>query len=807
MQVIKRNGQYESMRFDRISDRVIELSENLNVDSAYVTKTIISGIVDKIKTSEIDTLCAETCASLCTYNPDYDTLASRIFVSNLHKMTNGSFAETLKKLKNNTNKEGESVPLIHDDVYTFAMKYIDQIESKLDYSKDRSYTYFALKTLEKSYLLKSSLTDEPIERPQQALMRVALGIHYPRLEEYKVYDHILNSSAAANFNTFEIPYLERTFETYELLSNHMYTQASPTLFNSGTPYPQFSSCLLLNIPDSLDGIFDKLKECGMLSKFSAGLGINMSDVRPAGSRIKSTNGFSNGIIPALKMFDSMIAYVNQSGKRKGSCAVYLNMFHGDIIDFLNVKRLDGGPEELRFKNLFIGLWIEDLFMKRVDNDEMWSLFCPVTVPGLTEAYGEEFEKLYTEAEKNKKYIKQVKARDLWKMILVSQTESGQPYMLYKDHVNKKSNQKNIGTIKGSNLCTEIVEYTSPDEIAVCNLATLSLPNYIINGKFNFSTLYQVTKVIVYNLNRIIDYGFLPIEKAKQTNLKQRAIGLGVQGLQDVFFMLKYAFDSEEAKKLNREIFETIYYASWEASCELCDQYGPYEYFHGSPISKGILQCDMWESTPVTKYDWDGLRERVKKGVRNSLITTVVPSASTAQILGNTESIECMTSNIYSRKVLAGDFIVLNYHLAKDLQNIGLWKKDIIDKIKEAGGSIQTIDEIPSDIKHLYRTVWEIQQKDIIDLAISRAPFIDQTQSLNICMSTPTMSKLSSMHMYTWKNGLKTGMYYLRTKTASNAMQSGKIDIKVENLKVEKVEKEKVEKKYICTDEICTSCSG
>ncbi|HWZ22823.1 MAG TPA: ribonucleoside-diphosphate reductase subunit alpha, partial [Cytophagaceae bacterium] len=716
------------------------------VNPINVARKVIDGIHDGVTTVQLDMLAAEQAASMTTTHPDYAILAARIAISNLHKETSKSFSNTMKRLYTYVDpKTGENASLISKEVYESVRKHAAQLDSSIIYERDYNYDYFGFKTLEKSYLLK--LDGKIVERPQHMLMRVAIGIHY-------------NDIDAA-------------VETYTLMSEKWFTHATPTLFNAGTPKPQLSSCFLLTMKDdSIDGIYDTLKQCAKISQSAGGIGLSIHNVRATGSYIKGTNGTSNGIIPMLRVFNDTARYVDQGGgKRKGAFAVYLEPWHADVFEFLEMRK-NTGKEELRARDLFYALWIPDLFMERVEKNLDWSLFCPHEAPGMADCYGKDFEALYEKYEKEGRARKTVKAQELWYAIVESQTETGNPYMLFKDHCNRKSNQKNLGTIKSSNLCTEILEYTAPDEVAVCNLASLALPKYVIDGKFDHQKLYDVTYVATKNLNRVIDINYYPVEEARKSNMRHRPIGLGVQGLADAFIMLRMPFESEEAKGLNRDIFETIYFAAMTASKDLAKRDGYYETFPGSPISKGIFQFDMWGVTPSSgRWDWDSLKKEVKQfGARNSLLVAPMPTASTSQILGNNECFEPYTSNIYSRRVLSGDFVVVNKHLLKDLIKLGLWSDKMKNKLIESNGSVQNIPELPQHIKDLYKTVWEIKQKTIMDMAADRGAYICQSQSLNIHIQDSNFGKLTSMHFYAWKKGLKTGMYYLRTKAAVDAIK-------------------------------------
>jgi ribonucleoside-diphosphate reductase alpha subunit len=735
MRVIKRSGRIEDMKFDNITNRIKNLTYGLseNCDSSKVAQQVASSLYDGINVQEIDTLSAEVCVGMITSDPDYETLATRIVASNIQKVCPNNFHIAMKKLA----KAG----IVTEEVAHVAGIVRNDIVTKRDFD----FGYFGLKTLEKSYLQR--LDGVLMETPQYMFMRVAIGIHGD-----------------------DIP---SVLETYDKMSQGLFIHATPTLFNAGTPRPQMSSCFLIaNKEDSINGIYGTLTECAQISKWAGGIGMHIHDIRANKSRIRGTNGQSDGIIPMLRVFNATARYVNQAGRRKGSIAVYIEPWHADIMEFLEL-RLNQGDEEARCRDLFSALWIPDLFMKRVEEGGQWSLFCPDKAPGLSDAVGEEFETLYKKYEEEGRANATVSAAEVWKAILKSQTETGTPYMLYKDACNQKSNQKNLGTIKSSNLCTEILEYTDKDETAVCNLASVALPKFVDREKktFDYEKLHEVTKTVTKNLNRVIDRNFYPVETARKSNMRHRPIGLGVQGLADVFILCRLAFDSDEAKEINARIFETMYHAALEASSELAEVDGSYETFEGSPASQGIFQFDMWEGETKLHYDWDAMRERVKtKGLRNSLLMAPMPTASTAQILGNNECFEPYTTNIYLRRTLAGEFVVVNKHLVDDLKNVGLWSKDMKDLMVKAGGSIQNIVDIPDDIKKLYRTVWEIKMKDVIDMAAQRGRFIDQSQSMNLFMESPTMSKLSSMHMYAWKQGLKTGMYYLRSKAKARPIQ-------------------------------------
>lgn len=748
MYVVKRDGKKEAVKFDKITARVIKMCYGLDpmVSPEAVAMKVIEGLYDGVSTTDLDNLAAEVAAAKTTEHPDYALLASRIAVSNLHKETKKTFSDVMTDLYEYLDpKTGQNAALLSEEVYQIVINNREVLDSSIIYDRDFRYDYFGFKTLTRSYLMK--LEGKIAERPQHMLMRVSLGIHKNDL-----------TSAIA---------------TYNLMSEGWFTHATPTLFNSGTPKPQMSSCFLLTMKeDSIPGIYDTLKSCAQISQSAGGIGLSIHSVRATGSYIKGTNGTSNGIVPMLRVFNDTARYVDQGGgKRKGSFAIYLEPWHADVFDFLDLKK-NHGKEEQRARDLFFALWIPDLFMKRVKNNEKWTLMCPHECPGLADTHSEAFEALYTKYESEGKGRKTINAQDLWFKILESQIETGTPYMLYKDAANAKSNQQNLGVIKSSNLCTEIIEYTAPDEVAVCNLASLALPKYISdNGTFDHDKLFEVTYQATLNLNKIIDENYYPVEEAKNSNLRHRPIGLGVQGLADAFILLGLPFESEEARTLNREIFETIYFASMTASKDLAIKEGPYSTFEGSPVSKGVFQFDMWGVTPSSRWEWDILKEEVKKhGVRNSLLLAPMPTASTAQILGNNECFEPYTSNIYTRRVLSGEFIIVNKHLLKDLVKEGLWNMDMRQKIMAANGSVQHIPEIPSRIKELYKTAWEISQKAIIDQAADRGAFICQSQSLNIFMEQANFGKLTSMHFYGWEKGLKTGMYYLRTKAATDAIK-------------------------------------
>jgi ribonucleoside-diphosphate reductase alpha chain len=748
MYVVKRDGRTEAVKFDKITARIMKMCYGLDplVSPESVAIKVIEGLYDGVSTTALDNLAAEVAAGKTMDHPDYALLASRIAVSNLHKDTKKTFSEVIDDLYNYVDpKTGKNASLVATDVYEAIMNNSEVLDSSIIYDRDFRYDFFGFKTLSRSYLLK--LEGKIVERPQQMLMRVSMGIHKNDIDG--------------------------AIKTYNLMSEGWFTHATPTLFNAGTPKPQMSSCFLLTMKeDSIEGIYDTLKSCARISQSAGGIGLALHDIRATGSYIKGTNGTSNGIVPMLRVFNDTARYVDQGGgKRKGSFAMYIEPWHADVFDFLDLKK-NHGKEEQRARDLFYALWIPDLFMKRVKENGDWTLMCPHECPGLSETHSAEFEKLYTSYEQQGKGRKTIKAQDLWFKILESQIETGTPYMLYKDAANSKSNQQNLGTIKSSNLCTEIIEYTAPDEIAVCNLASLALPKYVTeDGGFDHNKLFEVTYQATLNLNKIIDENYYPVIEAKNSNMRHRPIGLGVQGLADAFILMGYPFESAEARTLNSEIFETIYYASMTASKDLAKKDGAYETFADSPTSKGIFQFDMWNVTPSKRWEWDVLKAEVMEhGVRNSLLVAPMPTASTAQILGNNECFEPYTSNIYTRRVLSGEFIIVNKHLLKDLVREGLWNKEMRQKIMASNGSIQNINEIPQRLKDLYKTAWEISQKAIIDLAADRGAYICQSQSLNIFMENANFGKLTSMHFYGWERGLKTGMYYLRTKAATDAIK-------------------------------------
>lgn len=790
MYVIKRNGDQEDVSFDKILSRIKSLSKDLDINPSMLTQKVIARIYNGVSTCEIDDLTAEICTSMMTENPDIGILASKIAISNHHKKTSPSFSETIYTLYNNKDVHGNSSPLISEDIYKIVMANKEKLNSFIKYERDYLFDFFGFKTLEKAYLMK--VNGVIVERPQHMLMRVSLGIHGNDFKD--------------------------ALNTYDMMSQQFFIHATPTLYNAGTPRPQCSSCFLVAMEDdSIDGIYETIKQCALISKWSGGIGCHIHNIRSENSRIRGTNGVSTGIIPMLRVFNNTARYVNQGGKRNGSFAMYLEPWHADIEKFLKLKRNHGNEEE-RARDLFYALWIPDLFMKRVEENGKWTLMCPDECPGLQDSYGDDFEKLYVYYEEKGLGKSQINAQELWFTILDSQVETGTPYLLYKDHANRKSNQKNIGVIKSSNLCCEIMEVSNKDETAVCNLASIGLSRFVKDKIFDFTKLYEITRIITKNLNKVIDVNFYPIEKAEVSNKRHRPIGIGVQGLADVFILMGFPFDSDEAKKLNKDIFETIYYASLEESMMISkkrevylqryksllekkqanlindeeekeinlieqtykpikeelerDEYlGAYSSFNGSPSSKGILQYDMWNVEPSDRWDWNKLKDNIKEyGIRNSLLVAPMPTASTSQILGNNECIEPITSNIYTRSTLAGQFVVINKYLIRDLIDIGIWSKELKDKIIINEGSIQNIEEIPIEIKNLYKTVWDIKQKHLIDMAADRGAFVCQSQSLNLFLAEADYSKLTSMHFYTWKKGLKTGIYYLRTKPVSKAQQ-------------------------------------
>ena len=776
MRVLKRNNEYEDVSFDKVLMRLKNLSPDLHINVSEIAQKVCTRIYDGVKTCELDELAAYLCSSMSIDNPDYSTLASRIIISNHQKNTSPSFSETVNILYDNKDINGEHSPLISEELYEIVSKNKEKLNNYIDYQRDFLFDYFGFKTLERAYLIK--IEKKIIERPQHLWMRVSLGIHGNDIRE--------------------------VLQTYDLMSKKYFTHATPTLFNSGTKRPQLSSCFLCSVnDDSISGIYDSLKEMALISKYAGGIGVHIHQVRSKGSHIRGTNGTSNGIIPMLRVFNNTARYVDQAGKRLGSIAVYLETWHSDIEAFLELKKNHGSEEE-RCRDLFLALWVSDLFMERIKANKKWSLMCPDQCKGLSDTYGDEFKALYEKYESEGKYTKQINAQDLWFKILEAQIEQGVPYILYKDAANKKSNQQNLGTIKSSNLCAEVLIYSSPEETGVCNLASICLPTYVNNGVFEFDKLHEVVKVAAKNLNKVIDINFYPVEKARVSNLKHRPIGIGVQGLADVFMMLKYPFESEAAAELNKQIFETIYHAAVESSMELSKKrnniitdilnnnseeditkyvnefeediiktkyIGAYSSFEGSPISRGLFQFDLWGEKPSERYDWDKLREDIKSfGIRNSLLISPMPTASTSQIMGFNESFEPFTNNIFQRKTLSGEFIVINKYLIRELMSKGMWNKELKDTIILHEGSIQNIKEISKEMKELYKTSWEIKQRVIIDMSADRGRYICQTQSLNIFMEEPDFQKLSSMHFYGHSKGLKTGSYYLRTKPRAKTQQ-------------------------------------
>ncbi|KAF6036538.1 RRM1 [Bugula neritina] len=801
MYVTKRDGRHENVMFDKITSRVSKLCYGLNldfVDPAQVTMKVINGLYPGVSTIELDNLAAEICATMATKHPDFAVLAARIAISNLHKETHKVFSDVMENLYNWVNpKTGKRSPMISDKTMAIIRTNADRLNSAIIYDRDFGYNYFGFKTLERSYLLR--VDGKVAERPQHMLMRVSVGIHGDDIDS--------------------------AIETYNLLSEKWFTHASPTLFNAGTTRPQLSSCFLLAMQsDSIEGIYDTLKQCAMISKSAGGIGIHIHNIRAHGSYIAGTNGTSNGLLPMLRVFNNTARYVDQGGnKRPGAFALYLEPWHADVYDFLDCRK-NTGKDEQRARDLFYALWIPDLFMQRVESNSDWTLMCPHECPGLSDTWGEEFVELYERYEREGKGRRTIPAQKLWYHIVEAQTETGNPYMLYKDACNAKSNQQNLGTIKSSNLCTEIIEYSDANEVAVCNLASLAVNMFVKADKtYDFAKLRQVTKVVTKNLNRVIDVNYYPVPEAVTSNMKHRPIGVGIQGLADAFILMRFPFDSPEAAKLNKQIFETIYFAALEASCEIAQKDGTYETYDGSPVSKGILQHDMWGVEVTDELnDWTRLRSDIAKyGLRNSLLLAPMPTASTAQILGNNESFEPYTSNIYTRRVLSGEFQVVNHHLLHDLTELGLWNEDMKNEIISQGGSIQSCQAIPQHLKDLYKTTWEISQKQIINMAADRGAFIDQSQSLNIHMANPNYGKISSMHFYAWKKGLKTGMYYLRTKGAAQAIQFtvDKSKLKANNsakaaseeeAAAEQQQRQENEAAMLCSlenKEACMMCSG
>uniref|UniRef100_A0A0K0F7T7 Ribonucleoside-diphosphate reductase n=1 Tax=Strongyloides venezuelensis TaxID=75913 RepID=A0A0K0F7T7_STRVS len=792
--VVNRNGQKEEVHFDKITDRINKFCYNLNmnyIDPIMIAQKVISGFYKGISTIELDNLAAETVASKIVEHHDFGILAARIAVSILHKQTKKKFSKVMDDLYNHKhNMTGEHCPLISKEVNEIIQKHSKKLDSVIRFKRDFHFTYFGFKTLQRSYLLK--INSKIVERPQHMLMRVAIAIHGEDITS--------------------------AIQTYRYMSKRLFIHGSPTLFNAGTLRPQLCSCFLLTMSDdSIEGIYDTLKRCAVISKMAGGVGLSVSTIRATGSFISGTNGSSNGLVPMLRVYNSTVRYVDQGGnKRPGAFAIYLEPWHADIIQFLELKK-NTGPEEERARDLFYGLWVPDLFMKRVESDSDWSLMCPNECPGLGDCFGDDFDKLYVQYENEKRYRKQVKARYIWQKICESQIETGIPYMLYKDHCNRKSNQQNLGTIKCSNLCAEIVQFSSPNEVAVCNLGSIALNNFVMIKEkkpvFDFKLLHNITKILTKNLNKVIDINYYPLEEARLSNTKHRPIGIGVQGLADTFLLMRYPFASPEARDLNRKIFETIYHGALEASYELAKIHGPYETFDGSPVSKGILQYDMWGVTPSNLWNWKNLKQKISKfGIRNSLLVSLMPTASTSQILGSNESIEPYTSNLYTRRVLSGDFQIVNTHLLRDLISLGIWNEEILNQIIENNGSIQNICDIPLHIRELHKTVWEIPQKAIIEMAIDRGPFVDQSQSLNLHVNKPTYGICSSMHFYGWKNGLKTGMYYLRTKPAANPVKFSVDKSLIRINKFKSLEKKEslnnnIESDSPDDDHICYACSG
>jgi ribonucleoside-diphosphate reductase alpha subunit len=794
MFVVKRDGTKVPMRYDSITDRNVEHGKDLSVDVAYLSQLVISGLKSGMTTSQIDDLSSETAAYLSCYNPDYDTLATRIAVSNLHKSTKSNFADVVADCYNAVNpKSGKKTTILSSEFYTFVQSFKSELQSMIDFSRDWYYTYFGFQTMKKLYLLK--LNGKIVERPQHMWLRVSVAIHMEP-----------NPSPAV---------FAKIKATYDAMSNHLFTHASPTLFNAGSPIGNLSSCFLLHMDDDINHIFTTNHRCAKISKLGGGIGIDISKVRAKGSTIHSTNGTSDGIVPMVQVFNATARYINQSGRRSGSIAMYLEPSHPDILEFLAL-RLPSPPDELRARDIFLALWVSDLFMKRVKNNETWSLFCPSVVPQLNDVYGEEYEKVYLEAEQKGLYSKQIPAQDILKAICQSQQETGLPYILYKDSINRKSNQKNIGLIRSSNLCAEIVEYTSPESVAVCNLSSIALHKFVNSDRtINFDGLGKVVEIAVTNLNKVIDRTYYPVDEGKTNNLDFRPIGLGVQGLADVFALCKTSWGSEFATKLNRVLFEVIYFYACNCSADLAAEQGSYSSFQGSPVSEGKLQYHLWDTTPLTenptdswmpKLDWQGLIEKCKKGMRNSLLIALMPTASSSQILGSNECFEPFTSNIYTRSTNSGEFIVVNKYLYRDLKELGLWDKSLVDQIIANNGSVQAIISIPEEIRERYKTVWEISQKIIIDYAADRAPFVDQTQSMNLFLERPTHAKCSSMMMYGWEKGLKTGSYYIRSKPATNAVKFT-IQDKAQT-QPEPTDKSDKKRKFVCVgEEGCLSCSA
>jgi ribonucleoside-diphosphate reductase alpha chain len=792
MNVVKRNGSFEPVSFDKVLTRIQTAAVGLEVNPTLIAQRTLLRIYDGVKTSELDELAAQLSISLMTTNLDYGTLAARIAVSNHHKNTSDKFTEVVFELSKQTvAKTGETISIVSEELIDICQKYGDQINAKIDYERDYLFDYFGFKTLEKLQYLLRNTRGKTLERPQHLIMRVSLALW-------------------GSIN------IEQAFETYDLLSQKLFIHATPTNFNAGTPRQQMSSCFLLAMKDdSIPGIYDTLKDCAIISKNSGGIGLHIHNIRAKGALIKGSNGTSNGIVPMLRNFNDTARYCDQGGgKRNGSFAIYLEPWHADVEDFLKLK-LNTGSEEERCRDLFYALWLPDLFMERVEKNEPWTLFCPSEAPGLADVYGDDFKKLYEKYEKEGRGRKQIDAQKLWFKVLDSQIETGTPYLLYKDACNIKSNQKNLGTIKSSNLCTEVVQYSSPEEISVCNLASLALPSYVENNTFNYDKLRHVVKVAIKNLNRVIDINFYPTVETKTSNMRHRPVGLGVQGLADVFALMRASWESEEAAEINQRIFEHIYFAAVESSCEIAQVEGPYSTFQGSPMSKGIFQYDMWKTMkgePIVPFtqkdgtlDWASLKARVQQhGVRNSLLMAPMPTASTSQILGFNECIEPFTSNIYTRRTLAGEFIVINKHLMRDLEKAGLWSEMMKQQIIARNGSVQGIDQIPESIQKLYKTSWEIKQKILIDMAAARGAFICQSQSLNLFVADPNYAKLTSMHFYAWKQGLKTGIYYLRTRAPVMA-QKFTIDPELQK-EAARSEQMRIIRKN-ATEEECTMCSS
>ena len=764
MHVTKRSGETEIVSFDKILKRiktigqetydipVPALQHSLKINYTSLAMKVIDQLYNNISTTKIDELSAEQCASMASVHHDYSTLATRLIIANHSKKTSSMFVDTMNKLYMNKDKHGKHSPLITDDMMITARTYQDEFNQLCNYTRDYLIDYFGFKTLERAYLMK--VNGVIVERPQHMWLRVAMGIHGEDMEKIK--------------------------ETYELMSQKYFTHATPTLFNAGTPHPQLSSCYLIAMEDdSIEGIYNTLKDCALISKWAGGIGLHIHNVRASGSDIRGTNGSSNGIVPMLRVFNHTAKYVDQGGgKRNGSFAMYMEPWHADIESFLDLRK-NHGDEDLKARDLFYAIWMPDLFMERVKAGEDWTLMCPDECPGLSDVYGDAFKTLYTYYENLGKGRKTMKARDLWFQILDAQMETGTPYLLYKDAVNRKCNQKNLGTIKSSNLCCEITEYSDENETAVCNLASIALPAFIItdkdgNVKFDYLKLHSVARTVTYNLNKVIDVNFYPTKKTERSNFRHRPVGIGVQGLADVFILLNLPFASDKAKEINLRIFQTIYHAALTESCEIAKIDGRYSTFDGSPASEGILQFDMWEVDPnekVKMYDWDELKEQIKTyGLRNSLLVAPMPTASTSQILGYNECIEPITSNIYSRRTIAGDFMVVNRYLMKDLMNLDMWNDKIKNNIVANNGSIQQIDIIPDDIKEKYKTVWEIPMRNLIDMAADRGAFVCQSQSLNLWLEDPTYNNLTSMHFYGWNKGLKTGIYYLRRRARHQAQQ-------------------------------------